>query len=137
MNNEPGAKQKSITTIFTCWNTMIGSGIVSLPWTIQNSGIVLGTIICVIGVAISYRTCILIIRTAGNDTEWFDTLYKYWGTWGRNTGLVSTSLIMIAAVCAYFIIMSQMLYQIMCALIEWISGHHIELVTEVAFNTFS
>ena len=105
-STEPGAKQKSITTIFTCWNTMIGSGIVSLPWTINNSGILLGIIICIIGVAISYRTCILIIRTAGNDNEWFDTLYKYWGPAGRNTGLVSTALIMIAAVCAYFIIMT-------------------------------
>lgn len=89
---------------------MIGSGIVSLPWTINNSGILLGIIICIIGVAISYRTCILIIRTAGNDAEWFDTLYKYWGHAGRNTGLVSTALIMIAAVCAYFIIMTQMLF---------------------------
>lgn len=117
---------------------MIGSGIVSLPWTIQNSGIVLGIIICLIGVLISYRTCILIIRTAGNDNEYFDTLYKYWGPLGKNLGLISTLLIMIAAVCAYFIIMSQMLFQIMCALIEWISGTHIDPAnTDFDLSSFS
>ena len=85
---------------------MIGSGIVSLPWTFQNSGFVLGLIICIVGVCISYRTCILMIRTAGNDEEFFDTLYKYWGRWAYYSGLLSTLFIMIAAVCAYFIIMS-------------------------------
>lgn len=80
----------------------------------------MGIIICLIGVAISYRTCILIIRTAGNDPEFFDTLHKYWGKWAYYAGLISTLFIITAAVCAYFIIMSQMLYPIICALLDWI-----------------
>ena len=46
------------------------------------------------------------IRCAGNDAEYFDTLYKYWGNWAYYTGYISTLLIMVAAVCAYFLILS-------------------------------
>ena len=101
-----GKKQSSITTIFTCWNTMVGSGIVALPWTFRESGFLLGLIICFIGLIISYRTCILIIRLAGNDNEYFDTLYKYWGKWASFCGYISTVLIIIAAVTSYFINLS-------------------------------
>jgi hypothetical protein len=46
------------------------------------------------------------IRAAGNDPEYFDTLYKYWGKWAYYLGFISTLLIMVAAVCAYFVILS-------------------------------
>ena len=88
---------------------MVGSGIVSLPWTFQESGFLLGLIICLVGLVASYRTCILMIRCAGNDNEYFDTLYKYWGKWAYYLGFISTLLIMIAAVTAYFINLSSML----------------------------
>lgn len=116
---------------------MIGSGIVALPWTFGQSGFLLGLIICLIGLAISYRTCILMIRSAGNDNEYFDTLYKYWGKWAYYAGFLSTLLIMIAAVCAYFVILSQMLYFIMLALIEWIFKTEITPVTTAKFDCFS
>ena len=134
---EAPKKQSSITTIFTCWNTMIGSGIVALPWTFGQSGFLLGLIICVIGLIISYRTCILMIRSAGNDPEYFDTLYKYWGKWAYYLGFISTLLIMVAAVCAYFVILSQMLYFIMLAFIEWIGKEEMKPITNADFSHFS
>lgn len=116
---------------------MVGSGIVSLPWTFGESGFLLGLIICIIGLIISYRTCILMVRVAGNDEEYFDTLYKYWGKWAYYCGFISTLLIMVAAVTSYFINLSQMLYYIFLALIEWISGKHIDPVTTLDFSCFS
>ena len=85
---------------------MVGSGLVSLPWTFNNSGILLGIIICIVGVIICYRTTVLIIRVTGKDDEYFQSLYKYWGSFAYYLGIISTLLIIIAAVCAYFIIMS-------------------------------
>jgi amino acid permease len=108
---------------------MVGSGIVSLPWTFGESGFLLGLIICIIGLIVSYRTCILMIRVAGNDNEYFDTLYKYWGKWAYYCGFISTLLIMTAAVTSYFINLSQMLYYIAIALIDWIGGVDITPVT--------
>ena len=85
---------------------MVGSGLVSLPWTYQGSGIVLGIFISVLGVFVCYRTTVLILRVSGKDDEYFSSLYKYWGKPGYYAGLISTLAIIVAAVCAYFIIMS-------------------------------
>jgi amino acid permease len=101
---------------------MVGSGIVALPWAFQGSGFALGLIICIVGLIVSYRTCILMIRVAGNDNEYFDTLYKYWGKWAYYTGFISTLLIFIAAVTSYFINLSTMLYYIVLALVDWIGN---------------
>lgn len=60
------------------------------------------------------------LRTVGSDKEYCDSLYKYWGHWAYYAGNIATELIMIAAVCAYFIMLSQMLYTIVVALIDWI-----------------
>ena len=116
---------------------MIGSGIVTLPWAFGQSGFLLGTIICLIGLVISYRTCILMIRAAGNDNEYFDTLYKYWGKWAYYSGFISTLLIMVAAVCAYFVILSQMLYFITLALLKWIARTDVSPVTTADFSVYS
>ena len=77
------------------------------------------------------------IRAAGNDPEYFDTLYKYWGKWAYYLGFISTLLIMVAAVCAYFVILSQMLYFILLALIEWIGKVELEIITDANFKQFS
>jgi sodium-coupled neutral amino acid transporter 9 len=39
-------KIPSWMTIFSIWNTMIGSGVMALPWAFHHAGIVLGSIIC-------------------------------------------------------------------------------------------
>lgn len=118
---------------------MVGSGVVALPWTFQESGIILGLIICLVGLVVSYRTCILMIRCAGNDKEYFDTLYKYWGKWAYYLGFISTLLIMIAAVTSYFINLSSMLYYIVLAILQWTGaiGKDFKPVTTADFTVFS
>ena len=118
---------------------MVGSGIVSLPWTFQESGFVLGLIICLVGLFVSYRTCILMIRVAGNDKEYFETLYKYWGKWAYYCGFISTLLIMVAAVTAYFINLSSMLYYIALALGDWIINPDVPYkpINNADFSQFS
>ena len=66
----------------------------------------MGIIICVVGVFVCYRTTVLLIRVAGNDEEYFHTLFKFWGKPGYYIGMISTLMIICAAVCAYFIMMS-------------------------------
>lgn len=79
------------------------------------------------------------IRCAGNDHEYFDTLYKYWGKWAYYLGFISTLLIMIAAVTSYFINLSAMLYYILLAILEWTGGinENFKPVTTANFATFS
>jgi hypothetical protein len=79
------------------------------------------------------------IRQAGNDKEYFDTLYKYWGKWAYYLGFLSTLFIMIAAVTSYFINLSSMLYYIILAILQWTGAikHDFIPVTDVNFGTFS
>lgn len=104
---------------------MIGSGVVSIPMAFNSSGFLLGALISIIGAIVCARTCILMIKTAGNDKEWFDTLYKYWGKWAYYLGYIATILIMIAALCSYFIILSQMMYPTIAAIIMSVNSEYV------------
>jgi len=79
--DEDGNEQKSssLIIIFSCWNTMVGSAVVSLPWAFQNSGILLGITISFTSFLISFYTCALIIKTAKKDSDYIFTLKKYYG----------------------------------------------------------
>jgi hypothetical protein len=77
------------------------------------------------------------IRVAGNDKEYFETLYKYWGRWAYYCGFISTLLIMVAAVTAYFINLSSMLYYIVLALGDWILGKDFQPINDWTFTQFS
>ncbi len=44
LSSESGKDKKngSITIIFSVWNTMVGTGMLTIPWAYSNSGFVLG-----------------------------------------------------------------------------------------------
>lgn len=75
----PDEKASSMIIIFSVWKTMIGTAVVTLPWTFQQSGLVLGIIFCFTSFIISFYTCKLIIDMAGNDADYSDTLRKFYG----------------------------------------------------------
>ena len=93
-------------TTFSCWNTMIGSGIVTLPWTFYHSGMLLGTLICFISFLVSLRTCILVLRLVGPKEDFYDTMRKYWGRPGYLIAVIGTLAITMTACTAYFVIMA-------------------------------
>ena len=96
----------SFVTIFTLWNTMVGSGVLTLPWAFYHSGLILGSVICFCSCLASLRTCIIIVRVVEPNDEFYDTMKKYWGLKGFYLSMVCTMLIVESACTAYFIIMS-------------------------------
>ena len=72
-------KSSSLIVIFSCWKTMIGTAVVSLPWAFQESGMALAVIITVVSFFVSFYTCKLIVDATGNDPDYSDTLKKYYG----------------------------------------------------------
>ncbi len=44
LGSESGDKKKngSLTVIFSVWNTMVGTGMLTIPWAYSNSGLILG-----------------------------------------------------------------------------------------------
>jgi amino acid permease len=64
----------SLTNIFSTWNVMIGSGIIFTPWAYAEAGIVNGLLLTFIAYVISFTTQYFIMVTAGNDSDYYDTL---------------------------------------------------------------
>lgn len=69
-------KHGSLVTIFSTWNAMAGSGMVTIPWAFQESGIALGILLTLIAFVFSSYTCWLVIKTAGNDLDYTVTVKK-------------------------------------------------------------
>ena len=97
-------KSSSMVIIFSCWNTMVGSAMVSLPWAYLESGIILGIMISFTSFVISFYTCSLIIKTAKNDEDYVFTLKKYYGKPGFYIGLIGPTVLIFGAITVYFVV---------------------------------
>jgi hypothetical protein len=112
--DEKTGKLGSLTTIFSIWNTMVGSGLLTLPWGYSNSGLALGLskqyhlnvytiiVITLISFLISYYTCYLVIKTAGTDIDYTDTLQKHFGRIGWTVGMTIFILNLFVPIMIYF-----------------------------------
>ena len=101
---------------------MIGTAVATLPWTFQQSGLLLGLILCFTSFLISFYTCKLIIDMAGNDSDYSDTLKKFYGKFGYYAGLIAPAILILGAVACFFVTMNQVLYPMILAIYVWISG---------------
>ena len=75
-------KHGSLTNIFSCWNGMVGSGLIFIPWAFNEAGILLGIILTLIAFAISFTTQYFVMKSAGNDNDYTETLKKTFGIRG-------------------------------------------------------
>lgn len=67
-------KHGSLTTIFSVWNAMVGTGLVTIPWAYSEAGLVLGLLITLTTFLVSFFTCYLVIKVSGDDSDYTDTL---------------------------------------------------------------
>lgn len=104
LNGNGQGKASSLVIIFTCWNTMVGSAMTTIPWAFQQSGILMGIFISFIGFLTSYYTCSLIIKTAKKDTDYIFTLKKYFGKQGFYIGLIGPTVLIFGAITVYFVV---------------------------------
>jgi len=117
----PGEEQKkssSLVIVFSCWNTMVGSALTSLPWAFQASGLVLGIVVSFVSFLISFYTCSLIIKTAKTDSDYIFTLKKYYGMKGYYLGLIMPSIVVLAALTVYFGVITTNLYPVVFLILE-------------------
>ena len=109
-------KSSNMVIIFSCWNTMVGSAMVSLPWSFQNSGVALGILISFTSFVISFYTCSLIIKTAKTDKDYIFTLKKYYGNFGYYIGLIGPTILIFGAITVYFVVIVQSAYPLILVL---------------------
>lgn len=130
-------KHSSISTIFSVWNTMVGSSLLTIPWAFSNSGILLGIFISFVTFAIAFYTCNLYIKLARNDLDFSDTVYKYYGKYGWLITMAFSNFLMFAVVVIYYELMSQALFPVIAAIIEWIWGTEVSLDISFTLSKFS
>ena len=83
---ESEKKHGAFTIIFSVWTSMVGTGAITIPWDFSNSGIVLGVsklpflrlvlVLNIVVFLVCFYTCLLIIKTAGKDTDYTETMQK-------------------------------------------------------------
>ena len=79
MLREAGQLQNSYVMVLSICHTMIGTAVVCLPWAFQQSGVVLGVIICFSSYMVSFYTTKLIVDTTGKDADFCITTKRYFG----------------------------------------------------------
>jgi hypothetical protein len=55
-DKDDSGKHGSFTNIFSCWNGMVGTGLVTIPWAYSRAGMLLGIILTIIAFVISFTT---------------------------------------------------------------------------------
>ena len=123
--------------MFCAWNAMCGTGLVTIPWVYQQSGIVLGIILTFVAFGFSFYTCFLVLKTAGNDIDYTDTLWKHFGRPGWTFGMISFIIMFTVPVVLLFQLLSQNLFPIILAAIEIFTGGNRELNLAPDWSEFS
>lgn len=128
-------EQSSWSTIFSIWNTMIGSTLVALPYGFSQSGILLGLGIIVLVGSISCYTCNLVLHHGKYFYDLGDVVHYHFGSRLQTLSMICSVLVLLGACIAYHILMQESLYKIIAALIEWTSGPNSSVDLDLNSNT--
>ncbi|RUS75848.1 hypothetical protein EGW08_016394 [Elysia chlorotica] len=114
---ESTRSQSSIVTIFSMWNTMMGTSLLSMPWAIKQAGYLngIGLLIIMAGIMAytSYR-----VLTAGRSlatgalSEFSDVVRIYLGRVFEVAAIVCSLVTLLGGCIVYWILMSNFLYHI-------------------------
>jgi sodium-coupled neutral amino acid transporter 9 len=119
-------KVSSLQTVFSVWNTMIGSSIVSIPYNVYCTGIIPTVVIGLVYGFICYFTCSIVVKLGGNEEEFANVVYNYfnyafgkrYAKIGRIFQITFNLMINIGATFIYFLIINQNLYPCLCLFLK-------------------
>lgn len=101
-------KNSSFTTILSVWNTMMGSGLVSMPWAVSEAGIIPAIFLYTVYFLICYYTAYITMKTGIFDNDFSETVAKYfgpkYGQFGRVTQIFFFLMNTIGVIFVYFTI---------------------------------
>ncbi|XP_065199591.1 sodium-coupled neutral amino acid transporter 9 homolog isoform X2 [Planococcus citri] len=122
------SKQNSLVTIFAIWNTIIGSSLLAMPWSVQRAGLavalVLMLFVSTLAVYTAYR--VLTVQFLHGDQNIGEVPYLckvLLGKWAELTARIFSFVIIFGANIVYWILMSNCLY------------HSVGYLTDILFGT--
>nr|CAD2174833.1 unnamed protein product [Meloidogyne enterolobii] len=113
---DSNGKQSSMVTIFSIWNTMVGTSLLAVPWALQQAGLVLGIFLMLLMAGIAFYTAYRIIESPNSLTletstpDFSDVCRFLWGKWLEYFAVFFSVLVLVGGVILYFVLMSNFLY---------------------------
>lgn len=116
VTKEKDEKQSSLVTIFSIWNTMMGTSLLSMPWAINQAGFALGVIVLIVMAGIIFYTCHLIVKCTqekvkhGDVVEFSDICRECLGKPGEFIAVLFSVAPLVCAVNVFWVLMSSFLF---------------------------
>ncbi|KAI9556718.1 hypothetical protein GHT06_016509 [Daphnia sinensis] len=140
-------KQSSLITIFAVWNTMMGTSLLSMPWAVEQAGLVAGLSLIVVMAGICFYTAFCILQVYGiygekeNLADFPDLCMFLLGRAGQWVSVLFSALSLLGASAVYWVLMSNFLYhtvKYVYDLITTTSSVHLLTIDDnsSAFNLF-
>ncbi|RDD46502.1 Sodium-coupled neutral amino acid transporter 9-like protein [Trichoplax sp. H2] len=158
-------KQSSAVTVFSLWNTMMGTSLLALAWGISQAGFGLGIALTVFMAILSYYTCSLILQDAiyleqennmkeltaiareleagikpkrrkKQSIEFIDICHQLLGRWGQFTAAFFSIIVLIGASVVYWIFMSNFLFNFVHYIYNAASKIEIPVNASITVGTF-
>jgi solute carrier family 38 (sodium-coupled neutral amino acid transporter), member 9 len=125
-------KQTSWMTIFSIWNTMIGSTVLTMPWGVEQAGLLMAignshaAQILLVG-CIALYTCSLVAKYCKqqNEDDVVCLVREMWGTKGEKLTLIMSCSIFVGATMAFNVLMNSSFFNVLKGLSIWITGNEI------------
>lgn len=123
----PGS-QPSWVTIFSLWNTMMGTSLLSMPWAINQAGFVCGISFLLFMAALMLYTSYRILYTLkgfksdSEVVEFSDVCRHYLGRWAEWIAFGSSILTLLGGMIVYWILISNFLYNIVTFIYHHVRG---------------
>jgi len=113
---ESDEKQSSLVTIFSIWNTMMGTSLLSIPWAVNQAGFVLAIILLILMAGICLYSCYLILKCAeetakrGELLEFSDICRKHLGKPGELIAVLFSLAAIAGSAIVFWVLMSNFLF---------------------------
>lgn len=118
---EKSPKQNSIITVFTIWNTMMGTSILAIPWALAQAGFGFGIFLILLVAGIATYTAYLAERITGDlrtirnlpkevFLDFSDAVHYHFGRPGRIITSVFSQVVILGASIVYYVLLSNFLY---------------------------
>ncbi|CAK9824403.1 Sodium-coupled neutral amino acid transporter 9 homolog [Anthophora retusa] len=109
------SKQSSLVTIFSIWNTILGSSLLTIPWGIEMAGFFPGIILILLmsGLCLYTAYCLLLIHKYDGGDKGIEVIQLcqiYLNKWAKYIAKTFSITVLLGATIAYWVLMSNFLY---------------------------
>ncbi|XP_076174176.1 neutral amino acid transporter 9 [Ptiloglossa arizonensis] len=108
-------KQSSLVTVFSIWNTILGSSLLTIPWGIEMAGFLPGIILILImsGLCLYTAYCLLLVHKYNGGHKGIEVIQLSRIYLNKTTEYIAktfSTTVLLGATIAYWVLMSNFLY---------------------------